>query len=333
MTPSFSIKGSRRFTHSTQKMDPEMDSYEEDNRTYKARELYVLSDKIEELHKTKEELKQAKDEAMQSWLDSRPIIDELERLQLELVKAKEESENNKLVTKLESELMAINMEIRVKKEEELKSRTEINEMTQVSESVRADMEKIKLEINEGRRERSKLKMVIKMKRQSLRTVNLTLRAVRLEVEAYSVAAEAALEQIGRGKVSDDTTTDDAVTTDLTQEEYFALMRRAKEETSLADWRVVVATEQRLAAEESRDLVLKRLNNPTLIDVAVRKRKEVETSGNEVLSSKVKPRAQTPFPRGQSKMAHIEMRRDSSRRQVGIKKRSVFVQIKSFFLCK
>ncbi|KAI3737671.1 hypothetical protein L2E82_27681 [Cichorium intybus] len=277
-------------------MDPEMDSYEEDNRTYKARELYVLSDKIEELHKTKEELKQAKDEAMQSWLDSRPIIDELERLQLELAKAKEESENNKLVTKLESELMAINMEIRVKKEEELKSRTEINEMTQVSESVRADIEKIKLEINEGRRERSKLKMVIKMKRQSLRTVSLTLRAVRLEVEAYSAATEAALEHIDRGKVSDDTTTDDAVTTDLTQEEYFALMRRAKEETSLADWRVVVATEQRLEAEESRDLALKRLNNPTLIDVAVRKRKEVETSGNEVLSSKVKPRAQTPFPR-------------------------------------
>ncbi|KAI3699594.1 hypothetical protein L2E82_44014 [Cichorium intybus] len=321
-------------------MDPEMDSYEEDNRTYKARELYVLSDKIEELHKTKEELKQAKDEAMQSWLDSRPIIDELKRLQLELAKAKEESENNMLVTKLESELMAINMEIRVKKEEELKSRTEINEMTQVSESVRAEMEKIKLEINEGRRERSKLKMVVKMKRQSLRTVNLTLRVVRLEVEAYSATAEATLEQIGRGKVSDDTTTDDAptinltaATIDLTQEEYFALMRRAKEETSLADWRVVVATEQRLEAEESCDLTLKRLNNPTLIDVAVRKRKEVETFGNEVLSSKVKPRAQTPFPRGQSKMAHGEMRRDSSRRQVGIKKRSVFVQIKSFFARK
>lgn len=301
-----------------------MGSYGEDNRTYKARELYVLSDKIEELHKTNEELKQAKDEAMQSWLDSRPIIDELERLQSELANAKEESENNTLVAKLESELMAINMKIRVKKEEELRSRTEINEMTKVSESVRAEMERIKLEINEGKRERSKMKMVIKMKRQTLRTLGLTLRAVRLEVEAYSAASEAALEQIGRSKVSDNT-----ATTDMTQEEYFALMRQAKEETSLADWRVVVATEQRLAAEKSRDLALKRLNDPTFRVGSIKKEKEVEMSEKGALSS----RAQTPFPRGQTKLiTHREMKRDPSRRQV-IKKRSVFVKIKSFLARK
>ncbi|CAI9276854.1 unnamed protein product [Lactuca saligna] len=301
-----------------------MGSYVEDNRTYKARELYVLSDKIEELHKTNEELKQAKDEAMQSWLDSRPIIDELERLQSELANAKEESENNTLVAKLESELMAINMKIRAKKEEELRSRTEINEMTKVSESVRGEMEKIKLEINEGTRERSKMKMVIKMKRQTLRTLGLTLRAVRLEVEAHSASSIAALEQIDRGKVSDNT-----VTTDMTQEEYFALVRQAKEETSLADWRVVVATEQRLAAEKSRDLALKRLNDPTLRVGSIKKEKETEMSGKGALSS----RAQTPFPRGQTKLiTHREMRRDPSQRQV-IKKRSVFVKIKSFLARK
>ncbi|KAL4568692.1 hypothetical protein LXL04_024307 [Taraxacum kok-saghyz] len=308
-------------------MDQEMGSYGEDNRTYKARELYVLSDKIEELHRTNEELKQAKDEAMQSWLDSRPIIDELERLQSELANAKEESESNTLVAKLESELMAINMEIRVKKEEEVRSRSEINEMTQVSESVRAEMEKIKLEINEGRVERSKMKMVIKMKRQSLRTINLTLRAVRLEVEAYSAAAEAALEHISRGKVSSVSPDIDTATKELTQEEYCVLTRQVKEETALADWRVLVATEQRLAAEESRDLALKRLNDPMLRVRSMRKENDTDVSGKEV-------RAQTPFPKGRPRLVTYEdIKRDRNRKQVDKKKRSVFGQIKLFLALK
>ncbi|KAD3640929.1 hypothetical protein E3N88_30152 [Mikania micrantha] len=240
----------------TKNMNPETCSCE-DNKTYKARELYELSDKIEELHRIQEELKQAKDEAMQSWLDSRPLIDELEKLQSELADAKLQSENT-MVTKLESELMAVNISIRVKKEEDLKARTEINEMTRVSESLREEIESNKLEINEGKQERSRMKMVIKMRRQTLRRVKLTLRAVRLETEAYRASVEAASEQITRAQASNH-----GSTIELTQEDYFALTRRAKEEASLADWRVVVATEQRVAAEEGRDSALKRLSELSL----------------------------------------------------------------------
>ncbi|KAM0057913.1 putative WEB family protein [Helianthus debilis subsp. tardiflorus] len=300
-----------------------MSSYEDD-RTYKARELYVLSDKIEELHRTKEELKQAKDEAMQSWLDSRPLIDELEKLQAELANAKLQSENT-IITKLESELMGINISIRVKKEEDLKARTEINEMTRVSESLREEMERNKLEITEGKRARSKIKMEIKMRRQTLRTLKLTLRAVRLETEAYRASAEAALEQITRSQASNH-----GSTVELTQEDYFALTRRAKEEESLADWRVVVATEQRLAAEESRDLALKRLSESTVNDGLMKNKNEEEMSEKEVASSMF--RAQTPFPKARAKLiAHGGSTRETDRMHK--KKRSIFVKVKSFFARK
>ncbi|MFS8033369.1 putative WEB family protein [Helianthus anomalus] len=303
-----------------------MGSYEDD-RTYKARELYVLSDKIEELHRTKEELKQAKDEAMQSWLDSRPLIDELEKLQAELANAKLQSENT-IITKLESELMGINISIRVKKEEDLKARTEINEMTRVSESLREEMERNKLEITEGKWARTKTKMEIKMRRQTLRTLKLTLRAVRLETEAYRASAEAALEQITRSQASNH-----GSTVELTQEDYFALTRRAKEEESLADWRVVVATEQRLAAEESCDLALKRLSESTVNDELMKDKNEEEMSEKEVTSSMF--RAQTPFPKARAKlMAHGGSTRETDRRQtVSKKKRSIFVKVKSFFARK
>ncbi|GJS06048.1 hypothetical protein Tco_0362844 [Tanacetum coccineum] len=312
-------------------MTPEMSSYEDSKRTYKARELYVLSDKIEELHRTKEELKQAKDEAMQSWLDSRPLIDELEKLQSELANAKKQSEND-IVTKLESELMAINMSIRVKKEEELKATNDINEMTRVSESIREEMERLKLEISEGRRARSKKKMVIKMRRQTLRTLKLTLRAVRLESEAYGASAESALEQINHARVSDH-----GATIELTEEDYFALTRRAKEETSLADWRVVVANEQRLVAEESRDLALK---DPTLEGGSMKNNKageisnnkEGDISGNGVKSFRL--RARTPFPKGRAnQIANDGTKGNKNQMQVGKKKPSIFIEIKSFFARK
>lgn len=310
----------------TESMNSEMGSYEDNKRTYKARELYVLSDKIEELHRTKEELKQAKDEAMQSWLDSRPLIDELEKLQSELANAKQQSENT-IVTKLESELMAINMSIRVKKEEDLKASKEINEMTRVSESIREEMETIKLEIDEGKRVRQKMKMVIKMRRQTLRTLKLTLRAVRIESEAYGASAEAAQEQITRARVLEN-----GDTIELREEDYFALTRRAKEETSLADWRVVVATEQRLAAEESRDLALKRLSDPTFNDGSPKDKNEEEILGKGVQNFRV--REQTPFPKARAKqMAYRGTKNDTNRRQVGKKKGSICIDIKSFFARK
>ena len=61
-----------------------------------------------------------------------------------------------------------------------------------------------------------------------------------------------------GKKNKNNIPTDITTVQLTQEDYYELTRRAKEETSLADWQVSVSTKQRLVVETSQDAALRRL---------------------------------------------------------------------------
>ncbi|KAA8531733.1 hypothetical protein F0562_006550 [Nyssa sinensis] len=263
--------------------------------------------KITELQKTKEELKRAKDDAMQSWLDSRPLIDELEKLQSSFESAKKRSTmSTSVISELESQLETTNMSIRTKKEEELKDRTMINEITQALDQEREGMEQLKRETEEGRGARSKLKQDLRLRRQKLRKKQLMLRAVRLESQALSASAEEALLNINRSEM-------DNITVQLTQEEYYALTRRAKEESSLADWRVSVSAEQRIVAKASRDSALRRLEEE-YSDNKLRKRKmkdEIPQDGNTMIEaeeqdSRTRVGAQvnnrpTVFPKARAKL--------------------------------
>ncbi|KAA8531734.1 hypothetical protein F0562_006549 [Nyssa sinensis] len=263
--------------------------------------------KITELQKTKEELKRAKDDAMQSWLDSRPLIDELEKLQSSFESAKKRSTmSTSVISELESQLETTNMSIRTKKEEELKDRTMINEITQALDQEREEMEQLKQETEEERGARSKLKQDLRLRRQKLRTLQLMLRAVRLESQALSASAEEALLNINRSEK-------DNITVQLTQEEYYALTRRAKEESSLADWRVSVSAEQRVVAKASRDSAWRRLEEE-YSDNKLRKRKmkdEIPQDGNTMIEaeeqdSRTRVGAQvnnrpTVFPKARAKL--------------------------------
>ncbi|KAK3023968.1 hypothetical protein RJ639_042858 [Escallonia herrerae] len=212
----------------------------------------MLKAKMSELRKTKEDLKQVKDDALQSWLDSRPLLDELDQLQTGLEHAKHRSNMSKIIiSELESQLEATNSDIRSKSEEELKDRTLINDLSQVSFKLREEMEQLKLERDDEHQERSKLKQVLRLRRQTLRTLQLSLRAIRSESEALSASAAEALLHIKSSQVDNNTV-------QLTHEEYYALTRRAREETSLADWRVSVSAEQRHVVEKSRHSALRRL---------------------------------------------------------------------------
>lgn len=83
----------------------------------------ILEAKIAELIKTKEELKKAKEVATQSWLDSRPLIDKLERSKSRLSNCQSRfSASNKFISELESELKRANESIKSKKAEELETR-------------------------------------------------------------------------------------------------------------------------------------------------------------------------------------------------------------------
>ncbi|CAI0429803.1 unnamed protein product [Linum tenue] len=208
---------------------------------------------MKELIKTKAELDRARDEATQSWLDSKPLIDELEKVQSELDAAKNRgSAARAAISELKSELEATHLRVRSKMEGEVKAMKATNELTLAVDQTCKDLEVIKMEADEQRRERMKLKQVLRVRRQSLRALQLKLRAVRIEAEAFASSAEDAAAVIALS------TETEYGTVEMTAEEYDELIRRAQEETALCRWRVSVSVEQKLAAEASRNVALAKL---------------------------------------------------------------------------
>ncbi|KAI6695265.1 hypothetical protein NL676_022975 [Syzygium grande] len=205
----------------------------------------LLKARIAELTRTKGEIKKARDGATQSWLDSRPLLDELEKLQATVESARSRASVSS------SKLESTEASIQAKKRDELEATKEVNELTQELDRTRGRTDALKQEIDEGRRVRQKLKQVLRVTRQRLRALQLGLRAVRIEAEAARESeAEAArlmnCAQQESGVVS------------LSGKEYWELVWRAEEEESLAEWRVAASMEQKQAAEGSRDLALARL---------------------------------------------------------------------------
>ncbi|KAL8477090.1 hypothetical protein ACS0TY_029412 [Phlomoides rotata] len=217
----------------------------------------LLRGKIAELEKTKADLKEAKEEAMQSWLDSRPLIDELERMQAGLVRAKEVVlKANITISELQAQLETANMCIKSAKEEEEKSHTMINDKNQALHKAQEEMEQLKVKRDQKRRMRSKLKLVLRLKRQSLQTLQLTCEAIQLESEAFTTSAAQALHHINNSEAENNNT----MTVQLTQLEYDYLKKEASEQTSVAEWRILACSEEKLAAEKSRDSAFRRLHN-------------------------------------------------------------------------
>ncbi|KAJ4847041.1 hypothetical protein Tsubulata_017071 [Turnera subulata] len=313
-----------------------------------------LQEKIEELNKTKEELKRAKDKATQSWLDSRPMIDELEKRQSDLAGAKNQtSMSNVVIMELESQLQVTNNGIKTKIEEELETTKMTHEITRETDQLREELETILKETEEERKERSRLKQVLKMRRQTLRTLQMTLRAIRIESEAC-----AASEAEAQGHIILAETESSSVR--LTQEEYHALKKRAKEEKSLAEWRISVSIEQKLAAEASRNIASSKLKemkrgnrsrrkkteeglvmeDANTFKEAEEERQDRRVRGEEQVNRRVtaspKARAKAianPNRRKPQKVKKIKRSASNGRKKAGGKKKpSILRQFKSFFQC-
>ncbi|RDX98519.1 hypothetical protein CR513_18533, partial [Mucuna pruriens] len=206
-----------------------------------------------ELAKAKEELNKAKESSMQSWLDSNPLIDELEKQKFNLSSAQQSSNaSNTAIAELESQLEIIHKSIKSKREDQLKTESMIQEIHQDLEQTRNDMERLKLERKNEKQTLAKLRQTLHLKKMTVQTLQLTLQAVLLESDAVEESFTNALQQI---KLSENQR--DVV--QLTLENYHVLARRAKEKISRANSRVSVSMEQKLAAEATRELVLSRLN--------------------------------------------------------------------------
>lgn len=301
----------------------------------------ALRVKIAELIEAKQQLKKAKDSTVQSWLDSKPLIDELERLKSGLTNAENRRKKSDIViSELQSQLEAINRSIRSKKEEELRATEMINERNQAMDQIREEMERIKRDADSGRQSGIKLKQTLRTRRHTLRSLQLTLRAVRLETEAYSASAAEALRYIKCSEMEN-------TTVQLTQEDYKALTKKAEDENSLAAWRISVSMEQKLAAEASQDIALIKLKHlqsrKTLRNRELTKGKEVGRQDEEGTSIRAEGEAQVNETREVTPKATAEsmaqssqvkprrqMRRSKSKKNkklVAKKKTSIFLKIR------
>lgn len=308
-----------------------------------ANSSYLLTVKIAELEKMKEDLRQAKDDAMQSWLDSRPLIDELEKMQAELASAKDRVfKANITISELQAQLGTTDMCIKSTKEEERKFRMMINDKNQALHKAQEEMEQLKMKMDQKRRRRSKLKLVLRLKRQTLQTLELTYEALQLEAEAFAISAAQALNYINNSETAN-------IMVQLTQEEYDFLKRKAKEQTSLAEWRISVSEEEKLAAEHSRDLAFRRLQNiyphnissqRNMTEQTIRNEKSKKKTGEHAIrvghqtNQRRFSKAQTNSPtRVNKRNIQQQFRNNNYSNLVKKKKSSIFVRIRTFLVRK
>ncbi|CAN6541805.1 unnamed protein product [Malus baccata var. baccata] len=157
----------------------------------------------------------------------------------ELIKTNEE------IKKLET----TNKSIISKKEEQHKATRMINGINQALDQTRQETKRFKCDADEELQARSRLKQ-----------------AVQIEKETLVASEEKALKYINCSQM-------EKTTIRLIQEVYHALAKRAQDENFLSDWRVLVASEQKLATEASRNKALEKLNR--LLSEKISKEGEIQ----------------------------------------------------------
>ncbi|XLS43138.1 hypothetical protein HN51_000003 [Arachis hypogaea] len=207
-----------------------------------------------ELAKAKEELIIAKERAIQSWLDSKPLIDELEKQKSNLAEAQQTSKASKTaVSELESQLESTKSSIKSKSEDQLKTESTIQEIKLALTRIRHEIEDIKIGVTKEKQEREKLRRIVYLRKQKIKALRLVIRAATLEFQALE---ESSANSVQQHVYHSESRTDGVV---VTREDYFALTRRAKRKYSKANSLVAVSAEQKRAAEASHELALSRLD--------------------------------------------------------------------------
>ncbi|CAI8609232.1 unnamed protein product [Vicia faba] len=221
-----------------------------------------------ERDETKKELDSAKEKVVQSWLDSEPLIDELEKQKANLANAQQNSKTPKtVILELASQLEITQMSIKSKREDNLKTEKMIHGINLALDQARNEMERLKLNIKKERQTRAKQKQTLHLRRRTVQTLQLTLQAVLLESDAVEVSKAEAFQQISHSE-------NHTSVVQLNHKDYYALRRRAEERISQANWRDSISAEQKLAAEATHELALSKLNHFYSSRTLSRKRRNI-----------------------------------------------------------
>ncbi|KAJ8510392.1 hypothetical protein OPV22_000826 [Ensete ventricosum] len=213
---------------------------------------HSLDTTLEELARTREEIKRARESAVQSWIDSMPSIDELESSRSVISRTRNRvTMYTTAIASLRSLLNSTSRSIRDKQAEESNSKMAAAEMRQEAHRRSEEMENLKVEKEEKVVYRNKLKMELQIKSQSLKALQLKLTAVDMEIEAVNESVDVTLHQAKHLRA-------DHKMVALSHEEYNVMCRRTEEEAAAASSSIVWWDGKRRAAEDRKANALQRL---------------------------------------------------------------------------
>lgn len=208
---------------------------------------------------TREEVERAREAAVQAWLASMPLGEELERLRTELAAAKTRlAATAAEIPLLKSRIEATNAAVATRQEAAARKKAAAEDLRLRVDGARAELRRLRAEVAASRGAKDALERRVLVRRQAARALQLAERAIAAEAHAlaWSAAAAAELAARARGDGEEDPHHDVVA---LPARKLQELRRLVDAEERKAEARVEEAEAARHAAKARRAAALARLN--------------------------------------------------------------------------
>ncbi|CAD6223042.1 unnamed protein product [Miscanthus lutarioriparius] len=159
---------------------------------------------LKELSGTREEVERAREAAVQAWLASMPLGEELERLRANLAAAK-----NRLaataaeIPLLKSQIESTNGAIATRQEAAVRKKAAAEDLRRHVDGARAELRRLRAEVAASRGAKDALEQRVLVRRQAARALQLAERAIAAEAHALAWSEAAASELAARARVDGD----------------------------------------------------------------------------------------------------------------------------------
>ncbi|XP_066396512.1 uncharacterized protein [Miscanthus floridulus] len=159
---------------------------------------------LKELSGTREEVERAREAAVQAWLASMPLGEELERLRANLAAAK-----NRLaamaaeIPLLKSQIESTNGAIATRQEATVRKKAAAEDLRRHVDGARAKLRRLRAEVAASRGAKDALEQRVLVRRQAARALQLAESAIAAEAHALAWSEAAASELAARARVDGD----------------------------------------------------------------------------------------------------------------------------------
>ncbi|EER97552.1 hypothetical protein BDA96_02G396200 [Sorghum bicolor] len=213
---------------------------------------------LKELSGTREEVERAREAAVQAWLASMPLSEELERLRAELVAAKTRlAATAAEIPLLKSQIESTNGAIATRQEAAARKKAAAEDLRRHVDGARADLRRLRAEIAASRGAKDALEQRVLVRRQAARALQLAERAIAAEAHALAWSEAAASELTARARGNEEDPHYDVVA--LPARKLEELRRLVEAEEQKAEARVDEAEVARRAVKTRRAAAVARLD--------------------------------------------------------------------------